>query len=352
MREVRTLIDFMEIVCDRPGLLDKLTKDESISPSKMNEIMKAFISLTEAMSHREAGEEALEGNMRELINSYCEYIYGYQYKKEKEKELKTSERKKTTFFYRGVSSSRYLLAPGIYRSDERHDENYYFNEINVRCPDAFRSLDNLEKLTYMQHYGCPTRLLDITSNPLVALYFACCGGKDQPGVVYIFGVSSDEVLYASSDRIQMLCKLAEFKKADQESMRYLAYSNMLKGKFPQNRNSKYANPVIEQYYHAVKRSNGAFEREIVPFDMLKPRFVQPNKGNPRILKQDGAFILSGLDKDDSESNVKIGKYLVERIEVRPEDKQRILDHLEFVGINQATLFPEVDKVADYLRRRD
>ena len=30
MREVRTLIDFMEIVCDRPGLLDKLTKDDTV----------------------------------------------------------------------------------------------------------------------------------------------------------------------------------------------------------------------------------------------------------------------------------------------------------------------------------
>lgn len=75
-----------------------------------------------------------------------------------------------------------MIAPGIYRKGEKHDENFYFNEISVRCPQIFRTLTNVEKLTYMQHYGCPTRLLDITTNPLVALYFACVGEDDSNGI--------------------------------------------------------------------------------------------------------------------------------------------------------------------------
>ena len=103
--------------------------------------------------------------------------------------------------------------------------------------------------------------------------------------------------------------------------------------------------------HPIKRHNGAFEREIVPFDMLKPQFVQPNKDNPRILKQDGAFIVSGLDENDAESDMKIRKYLANEVIVPHSVKKAILDELEYVGINQATLFPEVDKVADYLRQK-
>lgn len=76
------------------------------------------------------------------------------------------------FFYRGAANERYLLAPGVYRTGEK-PEDFYFHELQVRCPAPFAGRRYLEKLTYMQHYGAPTRLLDITANPLVALYFAC-----------------------------------------------------------------------------------------------------------------------------------------------------------------------------------
>lgn len=114
----------------------------------------------------------------------------------------------------------------------------------------------------------------------------------------------------------------------------------------------YQERLVEQFYHAIKRHNAAFEREIVPLDLLTPQFVQPNRDNPRILKQDGAFIISGLDASDKESDNKMRKFLVKEIAIPKESKAQLRKELEYVGINQASLFPEVDKVADYLRKRD
>lgn len=141
-------------------------------------------------------------------------------------------RERLRFFYRGAANERYLLAPGVYRTGEK-PEDFYFHELQVRCPAPFAGRRYLEKLTYMQHYGAPTRLLDITANPLVALYFACAAEPDCDGKVIVFCVEAADVAYASSDRVQMLSHLPELSHADQRHLEALSYRYMLRpGKIP------------------------------------------------------------------------------------------------------------------------
>ena len=254
------------------------------------------------------------------------------------------------FFYRGVSNMDYKLASGIYRTGE-NEENYYFHELQVRCPDTLAHLKNFNKLTYMQHYGSPTRLLDITANPLVGLYFACESRNGKDGKVSIFGVNADEVAYETSDRVQMLSHLQELSREEQNQLQMLAYIYLYKGKFPQNSHSKYTDSEIERFYYNIQKENNAFEREIVPLDLLRPVFVQANQDNPRILKQDGAFIMSALDFDETDSDKKIQKHVVKELIIPAEYKEKILHELETICIHKASLFPELDTVSQYLRNK-
>lgn len=254
------------------------------------------------------------------------------------------------FFYRGVANKDYKLVSGIYRNNEK-EENYYFHELQVRCPNILAHLKNFNKLTYMQHYGSPTRLFDITANPLVGLYFACESHFDTDGKVSIFGINSNEVVYETSDRVLMLSHLQELNRKEQIQLQKLSYIYLFKGKFPQNTNSKYSDPEIERFYYNIQKENHAFERGIVPIDMLRPVFVQANQDNPRILKQDGAFIMSALDFDENDSDKKLKKHVVKELIIPAKCKKTILSELEMICVHKASLFPELDTVSQYLRNK-
>lgn len=265
---------------------------------------------------------------------------------------KSATNKKIIFYYRGQYGTKYRLLPKIMRNQSISKESKIYHEIMVNCAADFKGLSHLDKLVYMQHYDCPTRLLDVTKNPLVALYFACKNFNckkckcENGGKVYIFAIPEDKVAYSDSDRALMLSCLPKFSKDDKEKLLKKCEEYIYLGK---NFDEQCHDEIVERFLHEIRSELPAFRKIINPKDLVDSIIIQPNKMNARILRQDGAFIISGLSKNVTEEHKKMASKVYAEIVIKGEDNMKnILDDLDKLGINEATLFPEIDNVAHYL----
>lgn len=253
----------------------------------------------------------------------------------------------TSFFYRGHESFEYSLIPRVYRDTGWiNNEDVLFKELILRCPNDFSSLaSTFQTLVKMQHYGLPTRLLDLTANPLIALYFACAPADppNQSGEVIVFGVPTKEIKYYDSDTVSVIANIAR-----RPANFVVPSAGLSKTQFNKN-------PEIKYLLHEIKQEKPYFEPLIQREHLQSVICVKPKMENPRIIRQDGAFLLFGVDGVKTSSVDVPKKYIAstgaKRIIVIGSEKPNILRQLEALGISKSTVYPEIDRVAEFLTSR-
>lgn len=97
--------------------------------------------------------------------------------------------------YRGVTKNSHELIPSIARGKTKDSTGGDVHSLEEDLLQEFKRLaiselealpkNEFEWLFLAQHYGLPTRLLDWTANPLVALFFAVERNDENDGAVYI-----------------------------------------------------------------------------------------------------------------------------------------------------------------------
>jgi hypothetical protein len=292
--------------------------------------------------------------------------------------------------WRGHSDCSYKLIPNIYRKEGKlvAKEHLILKEAVIRHPEEFSVRSSyFEKLALMQHYEFPTRLLDLTENPLVALYFACKTRPAKNGEVILFRIKKDAVKYYDSDTVSVLSALscippsrfAGFNKElhegvaanDSSFLREIKKRMGLnKTKTPISTLSDYLS-VKSRPEHIKKRLhelfNGCSLIDLLVYEIQseKPHFrkqIHPNHfhdgvvcvkskyDSSRIAAQQGAFLLFGIRDGDKAKPASLdGKIEIERFAIDQASKTLLLKQLARMGISEERLFPEMMSSAKVIK---
>jgi len=217
-------------------------------------------------------------------------------------------------WYRGQSNKEWPLLPGYLRLDRPPSESTLIKQFKQSAAMLVQNTPALsfDWLFLMQHYGVPTRLLDWSESPLVALYFSVEeGAKNQ---------DKDAALW--SLRPSELNKNAGINNTDEEFF------------IPSFEDVELNNYTVENLAQNQRTQ-------------LMPLATIATRNNARIQAQHGVFTIHHHDKipiEDVGDSRHVIKYVI------PNDsKPSILKQLSLLGYTRFQLFPELASIGHIIK---
>ena len=277
-------------------------------------------------------------------------------------------------FFRGHENKDFELKPSLLRNNALlENEDVMFREMIAANPSEFENdRSTFDKLARMQHYGMPTRLFDITSNPLMALYFASiknavrvsciktkvcdeacdkecdetCGKVETDGEVILIGVKNEKILFFDNDTTSVIANLARLENAQKKLVAGQAV--ILEHEIELFNNYK----PVKRLHHFIREEKSYFKPEIHPEDIGRIICVKSKMSNQRISSQAGAFLLFGhgaelMGPEDYHKH----DIIVERITINGKCKKEIRRQLDLLSINASTVYPQMESSAIYIKNK-
>lgn len=261
-------------------------------------------------------------------------------------------------WFRGQENATWQLTPSVFRRiDEKlvygESEPMIFSDFKLRHATRQAEMsDSLDWQCLMQHHGCPTRILDFTENVLIALYFAVCdkdGENANAGA--LFAMNSFKLNHQTAGGSTRL-RAGDFpcwlRSQQAEDTTLDALSVRIATSRPGD------SPQFTAWLAEDRNKWAEY--------LARPIAACPRAIHDRMIRQQSVFTIFGgtyaaqkgdipipQTLEDLNESLPTGWKFLKKYEIPADRKEPIRRDLRAIGIHVASLFPEMEYQAAFIR---